>query len=257
MLELILHNKSTMNAEQQKMDAISNNIANIETTGYKKENVDFDDLVYDTLIRKGYPTVTVAAGETGQQSGTGIRANGYIRDNTQGSLLKTGMSTDLALDGSGYFKVTKSDGTAAYERSGNFNIDSAGKLVDKNGNRLEVNFTNGEVPLSAGNFTVADDGTISVKSGTTETAVGKINVYDVVGQASMVSEGDNLYVPKPGVQMYQTNGTDIKQGYEEKSNVDISKEITDMISTQRAFEFSSKSLSVADEMWQMVNNMRK
>lgn len=257
MLELILHNKSSMNAQQQKLDAISNNIANMETTGYKREDVDFSDLVYDTMQRRGYPTSTVAAGDTIQQNGTGVRANGFIRDNKQGSVEQTNLCTDFALDGSGYFKVIKADGTAAYERAGNFKLDSSGTLVDENGNKLEVNFTNGAVQLPYNNFTVASDGTLSVKDGATSTIVGKINVYDVVGQASMISQGDNLYVPKDGAQIYQTNSTNIMQGYQEKSNVDVAKEMTDMITTQRAFELNSKSLTTADEMWQMVNNLRK
>lgn len=256
MLELLLHNRTSMNAEQQKMDAISNNIANMNTDGYKKEDVDFSDLVYDSLKRNGYPTSKTPAGEVIQQDGTGVRANGFMRDNTQGSVENTGLSTDFALDGSGYFKVIKGDGTAAYERNGNFNLDANGRIVDKNGNILEVNYTNGFVGLTANNFTVSDDGTVSTKTANGDfKTVGKVNVYDTIGQASLLSVGDNLYVPKPGAQMFQTNSTNIMQGYVEKSNVDLSKEMTDMITTQRSFQLSSKCLTTADEMWQMVNNM--
>lgn len=255
MLELLLHNRTAMNAQQQKMDSISNNIANQNTVGYKREDVDFSDLIYDSLKRNGYPTSTTPVGEVIQQDGTGVRANGYIRDNKQGELETTGMCTDLTLDGRGYFKVTRGDGTTAYERNGNFNLDSNGKLVDKNGNVLEINFTNGTVPLTYDNFMVREDGTVGVKTDKGMQEVGKIDVYDSIGQASMLSIGDNLCVPKTGVQMFKINDTSIRQGFVEKSNVDLTKEMTDMITTQRSFQLNSKCLTTADEMWQAVNNM--
>lgn len=255
MLELMLHNRSSMNAQQQKLDNISNNLANMDTDGYKTEKVAFSDLVYDTMKRSGIAVSTKTGTEVEPETGTGVKTTGYLRDTSQGALEQTNVSTNLALSGEGYFKVTKSDGTAAYERSGDFSIDGAGKLVDSSGNRLEVNFTNGAVALNASNFSVSEDGTVSVQDGTTSKNVGKINVYNVVGQDALISAGENIYVPVSGAQMYQTNTTTIEQGYVEKSNVDVSKEMTDMIQAQRAYQLNGKCLSTADQMWQMVNNM--
>lgn len=251
--------RTAMNAEQQKLDAISNNIANINTDGYKAEDVQFSDLLYENMLRAGYPVnINNNNGNNSvPQNGTGVKATEWIRDNSQGSLTQTNQSTDLALDGSGYFRVIRPDGTAAYERSSDFNLDANGRLVDKGGNILEVNFTNGAVALSQNNFTVSQDGTLSVSQPNGgETVVGKINVYDTIGQDSLTSIGDNLYVPRNGAQIFATNGTNIMQGYSENSNVDMTKEMTDMITAQRAFELSSKSLTTADQMWGMVNSLR-
>lgn len=250
--------RSAMNAQQQKLDAISNNIANLNTNGYKREDVDFSDLVYENLSRLGYPTNTNNNNgiNNNPQNGTGVRATEWIRDNSQGDLTQTNQSTDLALDGSGYFKVSRSDGTTAYERSSDFNLDVNGRLVDKSGNILEVNFTNGAVPLTKDNFIVSQDGTLSIKQPNGDVAVGKINVYDTIGQDSLISIGDNLYIPKNGAQVFASNNANIMQGYTENSNVDITKEMTDMITTQRAFQLNTKSLTTADEMWGMVNNLR-
>lgn len=240
--------RTAMNAQQEKLDMISNNIANMDTDGYKSGEVGFSDLVYDNLKRLGVPVTDDPNRAVAPQNGTGIRATEMIRDNTQGNLIQTNQSTNLALDGEGYYKVIRPDGSNAYERSGDFILDGLGRLTDNNGNRLEVigqqNYTNGQ-------FKVDKDGTINVNG----TNVGKINVYDAIGQNSLTSIGNNLYLPKSGVQMFATNGASIMQGYSEGSNVDISKEMSDMIIAQRAFELSSKGLSTADEMASMVNEL--
>ncbi len=253
MLELLLHNKSSMSADQQMIDTISNNIANMNTDGYKAETGEFSDLVYDSLNRNGIPVNGASA--TTLQTGTGAKINGFVRDNTEGTLNQTGQNTDFALDGPGYFKVITSNGTAAYERNGDFSIDASGTLVDQSGNRVEVQFTNGKVPLKEDNFTVANDGTVSEKNGNVTNVIGKINVYDVIGQNAFTSVGNNLYVPNQGAQIYKTLNTNIKQGYTEGSNVNLVSEMTNMLSVQRSFQLNSKGLSTADQMWQMVNSM--
>lgn len=256
---LMWTSRSAMNAQQQKLDAISNNIANVDTDGYKTEQVQFSDLLYENLTRTGYPTNTNNNNgiNADPQNGTGVKATDWIRDNSQGNITQTNQNTDLALDGSGYFRVIRPNGTAAYERSSDFNLDVNGRLVDKSGNILEVNYTNGPVTLTQNNFVVAQDGTLSIKQPNGNVAVGKINVYDTIGNNSMASVGDNLYVPKTGAQIFATNTTNIMQGYVENSNVDIAKEMTDMISAQRAFELNTKSMTTADQMWEMVNNLKR
>mgnify|MGYP001404351833 CR=1 FL=1 len=240
--------RTAMNAQQEKLDMISNNIANMGTTGYKKADVGFGDLVYETMNKSAIPVSNDPNRTVDPENGTGVRTMGTTRNNASGGLVATGEATDLALQGSGYFKVIRQDGSSAYVRSGNFTQDGAGRLTDNNGDRLEVI---GQDTFSNGNFRVATDGTISVAGKN----VGKINVYDTIGQDSLTSVGNNMYVPKAGAQMFITNSATISQGYSEGSNVDIAKEMTDMIVAQRAFQLSSKSLSTADQMASMVNDI--
>lgn len=265
MLRTLWSSRAAMNAQQQKLDSISNNMANTNTVGYKREDVSFQDLVYENLNRRGIPT---GGNNTDTLiNGTGVKATKWIRDNSQGDLKETGLKTDLALDGQGFFRVTLPDGSKAYERSGSFNIDSTGEIVDKNGNRLDIDLTEeGTNMLDLGvvfttdNFSVNEDGEIylavdnnGLKS---DVLYGKINIYNSVGQDSLRSIGENLYVANPGAAVNATTDVSIMQGFVEGSNVDIGKEMTDMIVAQRAFELSSRTLKTADEMWGLVNSMK-
>ncbi|MGE5628542.1 MAG: flagellar hook-basal body complex protein [Solirubrobacterales bacterium] len=253
--------KSALAAQQEKLDCISNNIANASTLGYKREEVSFQDLVYDKLERAGIPTAKDA--KTALINGSGVKVGIALRDTTQGSMLTTGVSTDFALDGKGYFRVIKQDGSFAYERNGSFSVDGTGKLVDKGGNILEIQYTedgnkiNAAGGLSADNFSVDQTGVITVKQGASSVDYGKINVYNVTGNDSMLSVGNDLYVPVQGANIYSENGTNVLQGYLENSNVDMSKEMADMIIAQRSFQLGSKGISTADEMWGLINNMKK
>jgi len=264
-LRLLWNSQSSMAAQQEKLDAISNNIANVNTNGYKKLDANFKDLVYETLDRKGYPVSIPAAGKTLLQNGTGVRVGEWTRDSTQGSVTQTSLSTDLAIDGSGYFEVTLPDNSKAYTRAGNFLADASGNIVDESGNRLSIhdgqgnniNTVNGPYAFTANNFNVDSSGIVSIKEGNTQTAVGQIKVSNFVGDSSMISVGDNLFALKPGQEVTQSNDYSVMQGYLELSNVDIATEMTDMLITQRAFQLSSTTLKTADEMWQMANNLRK
>ncbi|MDP4143272.1 MAG: flagellar hook-basal body complex protein [Bacillota bacterium] len=265
MLNILWNGRTAMNAQQDRLDCISNNIANMDTEGYKREDVSFEDLVQDSLQRKGYPETKNDNRMQQPFTGTGVKATSWLRDNSQGNLQQTNTSTDLAIDGEGYFRVTLPDGTKAYERGGSFNLDSTGLLVDKNGNRLEIQYDQaalnsnfgGKIPaLTENNFKVDNQGNITVASGDSYITVGKINLFNAVGGDTLMSVGKNLYVPKTGAQIYQVTNADILQGYLEKSNVDMSKEMTDMIMAQRNFEMSSKALKTGDDMWGIVNNMR-
>ncbi|MCB2356661.1 flagellar hook-basal body complex protein [Clostridium estertheticum] len=260
MLRIIWDSKSAMMAQQEKLDTISNNIANVNTNGYKKLNTNFKDLVYETIDRKGYPVST--ASKTTLQNGTGVRVGEWKRDNTQGALTQTGLSTDLAIDGAGYFEVIQPDNTKAYTRAGNFLSDASETIVDEKGNRLSIvdasgkniNTVNGRYKFTANNFQVDESGNVSIKG--VNGTVGKIKISTVVGDNSMISIGDNLFQPKPGTKVVDSKDYSINQGYLEGSNVDIATEMTDMLMTQRAFQLSSSTLKTADEMWQMANNLR-
>ena len=264
MLRLLWNSKSSMMAQQEKLDCISNNIANVNTNGYKKINANFKDLVYESLDRKGYPVSADRKGKTILQNGTGVRTSEWIRDNTQGPLTQTSLKTDLAIDGSGYFEVVQPDNSKAYTRAGNFLVDSSGTIVDQNGNRLSIldkqgnniNKVNGPYKFNANNFSVDSKGVVTIKDGNIGRQVGEVSVLDAVGDNSMISIGDSLFVPKPGTKLVKSNDYSVRQGYLELANVDITTEMTEMLMTQRAFQLSSTTLKTADEMWQMANNLR-
>lgn len=255
MLTTLWTSKSGLNANQEKLDVISNNIANVNTTGYKKVNAGFKDLISSSLDEWGNPlndkTATV---------GSGVKAGNFTKDNSQGGLQTTNQKTDLALDGNGYFKVISSNGTEYYTRDGSFKLDSYGRLVTANGNILEVQYANGysqnNTGLTADNFTINKKGEIFAENNGNFEKVGEIAVYTAVGNDAFTSVGDNLFKELNGVQVYRTLDADIYQGYLEVSNVDLSQEMTDMIVTQRAFQLSSKGITAADEMWEMINNLR-
>ncbi|BDR72822.1 flagellar basal body protein [Clostridium tetani] len=287
MLRVLWSGRSAMYAQQEKLDAISNNVANVNTEGYKRQDVSFQDLMNETLDRRGYPV-----NEEGNRNlihGTGVKTGPWIRDNTQGTLNNTGSSTDFAIDGNGYFKVFSND-KEYYIRAGNFNLDNKGNLVDKNGNILEIDrnieniidedeeydfdddhyddyddyeedydddFDEGQrrTPLTKDNFYVEKDGRVYLKDAKKPRLIGKINIYDAVGENAFISVSDNLYKPVQGVNPEAVN-SDVLQGYVERSNVRMEKEMSDMIVSQRAFEFSSRAVKAADEMWGMINNLR-
>ena len=261
MYTLLYTNRSAMNAQQNKLDTISNNIANVNTVGYKKLNVQFEDLYNNSLERLGYPTTE---GATNLSAGSGVKNTKAIRQFTQGNFNETSVSTDLAIDGTGFFKVYRQDGSEAYTRNGNFKIDASGLLVDNNGYRLsivdnegnELNYPGSELNFTNGNLKVDKNGNILANSTDAQEPIGQIKTYNCDGGDGLISSGESLFIPKDGVTMREVTDRDIKQGYLESSNVDIGQEMTDMILTQRAFQLSSTGLKTVDEMWQMINNLR-
>jgi flagellar basal-body rod protein FlgG len=265
MLRLLWNSKSSMMAQQEKLDCISNNIANVNTNGYKKVSANFKDLVYESLDRKGYPVAQGINGKAALQNGTGVKVGEWTRNNMQGNLQTTEIPTDLAIDGTGYFEVEQSDGSTAYTRSGNFVTDGSGNIVDEAGNRLSiindqgtnVNKENGPYKFNGNNFKVDAKGLVTIKEGNGYVPVGTVKISNIIGDNSMVSVGDSLFMAKPGSQVVQSTDYAIRQGFLELSNVDIATEMTDMLITQRAFQLSSSTLKTADEMWQMANNLRK
>ena len=262
-----------MSAQQEKLDSISNNIANVNTEGYKKVNVTFKDLVYETLNRSGYPTSE--ANGASSINGTGVRTSEWVRDTKQGNLTETGESTHFAIDGKGYFQVGLPEKSAygstkmAYTRSGTFNIDRDGSLVDKNGNKLTIDFYDNILPedklFTKDNFKIDKNGVVLITGGLGTKEVGRIPLYNSAGHDSLKSIGNSLYVVNtenvngievPVEKPYVVQDSSIMQGFLELSNVDLTNEMTEMIITQRAFELSSKAMKTADEMWGMTNNLR-
>ncbi|MDD5794296.1 flagellar hook-basal body complex protein [Clostridium sp. HCP1S3_B4] len=256
MIRSIMTSKTGMNAQQERLDIISNNLANSSTYGYKKMTVGFKDLYQESLDRKGYPIYDKDA-----TMGIGTRTSDVYRDNSVGNLVTTGVSTNLTIDGEGYFKVFKSDGTEAYTRDGSFVIDSNGQLVDSYGNRVEIEFANGRsynnTVLNDNNFIVGQDGTIYMNENNTSVEIGKLNIYTATGDNAFKSIGDNLFVAADGVQVRESNDYNIEQGFLEGSNVDMGEEMVNMIVAQRTFQLVSKCMQTSDEMWGMINSMRR
>lgn len=269
MIRSIWNSRNGMSAQMEKLDAISNNLSNVNTVGYKRVDVSFQSLVQETLKRDGYPVNDGVSDKNAPSTGTGVKASGLYKDNSQGTLMQTNNNTDLAIDGEGFFKVIDSNGNEAYSRSGVLQIDSNGKLVDSNGNTLvilnengqNVNTENSNIKFQKESFKVDEKGNILGN----QYGNLKIPVFNMIGQNSMKSIGENLYSPENIIdnngnevqsEVYMSNNADILQGYIENSNVDIAKEMSDMIITQRAFQLNSSALKTADEMWQMSNNLR-
>ena len=253
MLRMFWNSRSALSAEQNKLDAISNNIANIGTTGYKKVDVSFKDLMSEELDKRGYPFTSDKVKQATLTTGSGVKNGEWLSDNKQGQLTNTGVTTDLAIDGKGYFRVTMPDGTKAYTRDGAFSVDGSGNVLDSKGDKLDITFFGSPVKLSADTLSVDENGYLFDKNN----RIGQIEIYNSVGNNSMNSIGGNLFAPSGEATVYKETDYNIKQGFLENSNVDLASEMTDMLVTQRAFELNSKSLKNADEMWNMANNLRR
>ncbi|WP_372590642.1 flagellar basal-body rod protein FlgG [Fervidobacterium pennivorans subsp. carthaginiensis] len=248
-------------AQQFKMDTVSNNIANVDTAGYKKVKAEFQDLIYSYSKNAGAATAQNSTTPTGIYVGHGVRLAATTKLFTQGNIENTGNALDLAISGDGFFQIQLQDGRIAYTRDGQFKIDSEGRIVTANGLLLSPALV---VPQNAVSLTVSPDGIVSVElpDGTIQ-QLGAITLTRFVNPAGLKSIGDNLYVATAasGEPIEGTAGQDgfgtIMQGYVEKSNVDVVKEMVDMISAMRAYEFNSRSIMTADQMLQTASNLRR
>jgi flagellar basal-body rod protein FlgG len=247
-----------MAAQDLHVQLISNNIANMSTTGYKRQRAEFSDLLYEHVRRIG--TQSSDQGNilpVGIDIGSGVKTVGTPRITTQGSLTQTGNAFDLAIVGDGFFKILMPDGTFAYTRDGSFQMDGTGRLVTAQGYLVQPAIT---VPQNATGFTVNTQGQISVTPvGTTTPAVlGQLTLTRFLNQAGMLSIGDNMLQETPASGPPQDglpaiNGAgNIQQASLENSNVDSVTEITDLIAAQRAYEMNSKVISAADQMLSSV-----
>lgn len=246
----IMHNsKSGMLASQSNIDVISNNITNAQTVGYKKLEISFLDLYRETLDRNSYPN-----NDKDATTGTGSRVSQTTRNFDQGSIKETKINSNLAIDGEGLFRVIRPDGSYAYTRNGEFNIDASGKLVDDKGNVLDIQMTNGNpsnVNLKNGDLSINKSGEVYLD----KNKIGDINLYRAKGDADFISIGDNLYTAKDNL-VEVVDNSNILQGYTEMSNVSMQSEMTDLIMAQRAFQYNSKGMQAVDEMWSIANNLQ-
>jgi len=253
MMRTLFSAASGMHAQTLNMDVISNNLANINTAGFKKSRAEFQDLIYQTLREPGARSTISTEIPTGMQVGLGVKPSAVNRIFTQGNFKNTGSPLDMVIEGDGFFQITMPDGTIAYTRNGNFSLDSTGRIVTNDGDPLEPAIT---IPADAISITIGTDGTVSVlrPGETVATEVGAIQLVKFINPAGLKSLGKNLYLnttssgdPIQGTPGLEGLGT-IAQGYQEMSNVEIVDELVSMIIAQRAYETNSRSIRAADSM---------
>ncbi|MDD3837925.1 MAG: flagellar basal-body rod protein FlgG [Phenylobacterium sp.] len=252
-----------MSAQQLNVDLISNNIANMNTVGFKRQRAEFQDLLYQTLEMPGAQSSdqgTVVP--TGVQIGAGVKAGSTYRIHQQGALTRTENPYDLAIGGRGFFQVQLPSGEIGYTRAGNFSVNAEGQLVTEDGYLIEPAIT---IPQEAVSVTISKSGQVQAAlAGETEPQVlGQIELATFVNDAGLMAIGDNLYLETPasGQATLGVPGLDgigeLIQGHIEASNVDAVSEITALIVAQRAYEMNSKVISTADEMLQTANQVTR
>lgn len=249
--------KTGLEAQQTKLDVITNNLANVSTTGFKRSRAVFEDLLYQNVRQPGAQSSQQSNLPSGMQIGTGVRAVATERMFTQGNPQLTGNSKDVMVNGSGFFPVLLPDGTQAYTRDGSFQSDANGRLVTSSGYAIEPAIT---IPANAEAITVGRDGTVSVKlpGAAAPTQVGSLQLATFVNPAGLESRGENLYVEtgasgNSNLNVPGTNGSGVlMQGYVESSNVNVVEEMVNMIQTQRAYEINSKAITTSDQMLQKL-----
>ncbi len=251
-----------MNVQQFNMDTISNNLANVNTTGFKKARAEFQDLLYQTVNLAGTASSSSTSIPSGIQMGHGAKLQSLQRQYSTGNLRQTSNRFDMAIEGDGFFKVTQPDGTLAYTRDGGFTTDQNGALVNAAGYMLEPQIT---IPSDALTVTIAPDGTVSVtQPGQTQPQqVGQITLSHFVNPSGMNQLGRNLMQPTlaSGDAIDGVPGTDgmgtVNQGFLEVSNVDVAEEMVNMIIGQRAYEANSKTIRTVDDMLSLLNGLKR
>ena len=252
--------KTGLEAQQTQLDVISNNLANVGTSGFKRSRAVFEDLLYQTVRQPGAQSSQQTQLPSGLQVGTGVRPVTTERIHTQGNLTQTGNSLDVAISGKGFFQVTLPDGTTAYTRDGSFQLDQQGQLVTSSGYPVAPAIT---IPANAQTITIGRDGTVSVtqQGQSAATQVGTLQVANFVNPTGLESRGENLYVETassgtPSTNTPGTNGVGtLSQGYIEASNVNVVEELVNMIQTQRSYEINSKAVTTSDQMLQRLTQM--
>lgn len=261
MIRALFSAASGMQAQQMNVDVISNNIANVNTAGFKRSRPDFQDLVYQTMSTAGASSTQSTTIPTGMQLGLGVKPVAIQKLHTQGDFQNTGNSLDLVIEGDGFFQVTKPDGTINYTRSGAFKLDKDGKVVNSDGYPLEPAIS---IPSNTTSITVGTDGTVSVMQAgnSSPVQVGTIELATFMNPGGLQANGKNLFAntdasgeATTGTPGLEGRGT-IQQGFLEMSNVNVVEELANLIIAQRAFEMNSKAVQTADQMLMNINQMK-
>lgn len=253
---------SGMQAQTLNIDVISNNLANVNSTGFKRSRADFQDLLYETLKPAGAASAAGTEVPTGIQIGHGTRPVAVQKIFLQGDYQQTQNELDIAIEGDGFFQALKPDGEIVYTRSGAFKLDSEGRMVTSDGFFMEPQIS---IPTDCTGISIGTDGTVSIiRAGETEPdEIGTIQLARFLNPAGLDALGRNLFLPTSasGEPMTGTAGEQgfgtLSQGYLEMSNVSVVEEMVNMIMAQRAYEINSKAIQAADEMLQMANNIKR
>jgi flagellar basal-body rod protein FlgG len=251
--------KTGLDAQQTQMTVTANNLANVNTTGFKKSRAVFEDLLYQNVSQVGAATSQNTQSPTGLSLGTGVRVVATERNYTQGDFNQTGNPLDVAIQGRGFFQVLLPDGTLGYTRDGSFQVNAQGQLVTANGYAVQPAIT---VPTGAQSVTIGSDGVVSaqVAGQSAPTQIGTLQLADFINPAGLESRGQNLAVESGSSGTAQTGtpgltglGT-LTQGSVESSNVNVVEELVNMIETQRAYEMNSKAIETTNQMLQYASN---
>jgi flagellar basal-body rod protein FlgG len=247
--------KTGLDAQQTRMAVISNNLANVNTTGFKKDRAMFDDLMYQNIRQVGGDTTQNTKSPTGTQLGTGVKTVATEKVHAQGNVQQTGNALDVAINGRGFLQILMPNGDTNYTRDGSLKLDSTGQLVTSGGLTLNPAIT---VPAETEAVTIGTDGTVSAVIGGATQQLGQIQLANFINPTGLQAVGDNLYresassgapiVGTPGQGEYGT----LNQGSLETSNVNVVEELVNMIETQRAYEMNSKAISTADQMLSFI-----
>jgi flagellar basal-body rod protein FlgG len=249
--------KTGLEAQQMRMSVISNNLANVNTNGFKRDRAVFEDLLYQNVRQPGALSSQSSRLPTGLQLGTGVRTVATEKIQTLGNIVQTNNSLDVAIQGRGFLQVLLPDGNIAYSRDGAMKMDETGQLVTSSGNVIQPAIT---LPSNATTLTIGSDGVVSalVPGSSTPTQVGSIQLADFINPTGLQAVGENLFLetassgsPSTGTPGLNGLGTVI-QGALETSNVNVVEELVNMIETQRAYEMNSKAIQTTDRMLQFV-----
>ena len=249
--------KTGLDAQQTRMNVISNNLANVNTTGFKRDRAVFEDLLYQNIRQAGGQTDATSQAPTGLMLGTGVRVVATEKLHSQGNMVNSQNPLDIAIAGDGFFQIAQADGTIAYSRDGNFKLSATGQIVTSNGSALQPAIT---VPTTAASVTIGRDGTVSAELNTGgQQVLGQLQVARFVNPSGLQSMGQNLMKETPAsgapqvVRPTQGGAGSLMQGTLEASNVNVVEEMVNMIETQRAYEINSKAISAVDGMLKYIN----
>ena len=261
MLRALYTSASGMQAQQMNLDVIANNLANVNTTGFKKSKVEFQDLLYQTSRAAGSEAGAGNQVPTSLQVGHGSRPVATAKNFSNGELYQTGEKLDIAIHGNGFFKVTLTDGSDAFTRDGGFKLNNSGSIVTSDGLPV-TSFAGVTIPSTATNVSISPDGSVSLTDQGVTSTVGQITLSRFANPAGLESMGNSLYrrteasgTEETGTPNLAGMGT-VQQGWLELSNVKVIEEMVNLIKAQRAYEINSKSIQAADEMMSMSNRLR-
>lgn len=245
--------KTGVDAQQKRMAVISNNLANVNTNGFKRGRAIFEDLLYQNIRQVGGQTSQDTQSPSGVSLGAGVRTVATQKMHTQGNVVNTGNNLDMAIQGRGFFQITMPDGTTAYTRDGSFQTDAQGQLVTSNGYAMSPSIS---IPANTSSISISGDGVVEavVAGSSTPTTIGTLQLADFINPAGLEAIGENLYRESvssgsPQTAAPATSGLgSVTQGFVESSNVNVVEELVNMIEAQRAYEMNSKAISATDDM---------